>query len=632
MFLLGVAMSALVSLWIHRAELVLGERGHTALANTSIPVGAFSALIALLLVNGLLRRVRPRWAFAPAEMLLLYVMMTTSTVLSSSGALHFVIPATVAPFHYATPSNRWAELFHAYLPRFLVQSDPQAIDGFYYGNAALPLRKWLPAIGSWSLFFTLLALTTISLTLLLYRQWAYHERLPFPTVQVPLMVLQQPDRLVQNRLFWAGFALPFSVALLNTLHLNLPFVPELRLRQAIPNVQELFPNPPWNAIGWTPMSFYPFVIGIGYLLPVDVLFSAWFFFVLDRLSLVLAAARGVQQQTGVGLSTFPYSAQQGAGAFLAVAAITLWLARRHLKESWQVAFRRQASDAEAGAMRWAWIGLMGGFAGLLGFMMLAGMSFGMAVALLTLSLAYMLAATRIRAETGNAWLFGPDADPYRLITTSFGSQAIGARDLSVLAVFRPVLGNFDLRCISMPHQMDAYRLADAFSLSKRALTVLMLGAILVGVAVSFTIALSVWFQFGAEAKADQWRTMMGRMPYEELTSLLNTPLKADVPGVLAVIVSFIGTLALAWLRTTFTWFPFHPVGYAVAHTTTLNLTWASLLVAWLLKWLILHYGGMRVYRTGLPFFLGLIVGDLLGGGFTTLIGCLFNLSAYPINW
>src|SRR5712692_6742456 len=60
-YLIGLGGTVLVDLWIHYAELVLGgARGHSALANTSIPLGAFCALFAVVLLNQGLRRSAPR--------------------------------------------------------------------------------------------------------------------------------------------------------------------------------------------------------------------------------------------------------------------------------------------------------------------------------------------------------------------------------------------------------------------------------------------------------------------------------------------------------------------------------------------------------------------------------------------
>jgi hypothetical protein len=630
-FLIGLLLCALVDWLIHWAELVLGQRGHTAMANTSIPVGAFCALFALTLINLLLKRLKTQWALHPPEMLIIYIMLTTSTVISSSGALHFVIPSIVAPHHYATPENQWGELFLPFLPSFLIQSDPGTLHGFYYGNSTPNWSHWLPLIASWALFFGLLALTTISLMWLFHHQWSRRERLNFPTVQVPLALIQHPESLFRNRVFWGGFVIPLLVTIINTIHLNAPSVPEVRLRETIPNIQNFFPSPPWNAIGWMPMSFYPFAIGIGFLLSTEVTFSAWFFYLINRLELVYGSASGISEGGLSGQSVFPYLAHQGAGAFVALALLSIWLARNYLREVWRGAFHR-SGDHELRSMRYAWLGFVLGFVGLTLFLAVSGMNILLALALLMLALLYLLAATRIRAETGNAWLWGPDVDPYRLITTSFGSQPINPQDLTALAVFRSSIGNNDLRCSSMPHQIDAFKMSEGMSLSRSLLAGLMMLAVLLGVVISFCMALWIWHHFGAEAKTEPWRTSMGRQPYDQLADVLKTPLKADLPGSIGTGLGFSFTLLLGWLRTRLNWFPFHPVGYAIAHTNTLAQTWAPFFVAWLAKTVILRYGGMALYRAALPFFLGLIAGDLIGGGLTTLTGCLFNLSAYPINW
>src|SRR5581483_4848014 len=93
---------------------------------------------------------------------------------------------------------------------------------------------------------------------------------------------------------------------------------------------------------------------------------------------------------------------------------------------------------------------------LVAWCMAAGMRGGVALALIVLALLYMIAAARIRAETGNAWLFGPDVDAYRLMTTTFGTAGYRPVDLTILAYVRNAIANFDLRCISMPNQFDAF--------------------------------------------------------------------------------------------------------------------------------------------------------------------------------
>ena len=59
---LGLVSIVAVILLIHWAELILGSsRGHSAMANTSIPLGAFASLMLLVSLNSLVGRCRRRW-------------------------------------------------------------------------------------------------------------------------------------------------------------------------------------------------------------------------------------------------------------------------------------------------------------------------------------------------------------------------------------------------------------------------------------------------------------------------------------------------------------------------------------------------------------------------------------------
>jgi hypothetical protein len=74
--------------------------------------------------------------------------------------------------------------------------------------------------------------------------------------------------------------------------------------------------------------------------------------------------------------------------------------------------------------------------------------------------------------------------------------------------------------------------------------------------------------------------------------------------------------------------PFHPIGYAISGSWSMNLVWLPLLIAWLAKLTVLRYGGLRLYRIALPFFLGLILGDCTMGTLWSLIGLLLGTPTY----
>jgi len=260
------------------------------------------------------------------------------------------------------------------------------------------------------------------------------------------------------------------------------------------------------------------------------------------------------------------------------------------------------------------------------------MSLGTPIALLALSLTYLVAATRIRAETGNAWLFGPDIDPQRLMLTAVGARHILPRDLTIMAYLNAI-SSFDLRCVSMPHQLDAYKLGEARRLERGRLTGALLLGLAVGIPVAFWLGLIVWHNIGALAQGESWRTMMGKQPFDRLQGYLRNPQPANPIELAFVAAGLLGTGFLFTMRTRLLVWPFHPVGYAMANTNSMGSQWFPFLLAWAAKSLILRYGGAKLYRAAQPFFLGLVVGDFLNGALYTILACFVSsMKVYPINW
>lgn len=73
-------------------------------------------------------------------------------------------------------------------------------------------------------------------------------------------------------------------------------------------------------------------------------------------------------------------------------------------------------------------------------------------------------------------------------------------------------------------------------------------------------------------------------------------------------------------RQHFVWWPFHPIGFPVS--VAMHKMFVSVLVAWILKTLILKYGGPRMFIKLRPFFLGLVLGEFFPVGFLILLDAL----------
>jgi hypothetical protein len=70
-------------------------------------------------------------------------------------------------------------------------------------------------------------------------------------------------------------------------------------------------------------------------------------------------------------------------------------------------------------------------------------------------------------------------------------------------------------------------------------------------------------------------------------------------------------------------FPLSPVGFAVGPVGPVRLVVLPLFIAWFLKTVILKFGGVGAFRSGRPFFIGLILGHFMGAGLSFVIDMIW---------
>jgi hypothetical protein len=59
-------------------------------------------------------------------------------------------------------------------------------------------------------------------------------------------------------------------------------------------------------------------------------------------------------------------------------------------------------------------------------------------------------------------------------------------------------------------------------------------------------------------------------------------------------------------------------------------TWNYSFISWLVKLIILRYGGIKSHRRAIPIFLGLILGDYTVGAIWSIIGAITGIPTYKI--
>ncbi len=607
--------------------------GVTEITSTSLLIGAVFILFLLVLINVLLEKTLPHSALSGAEMLTIFVMLNIGMSINGIGMFGFLITALCNPFWYATPENSWRDFFPA-IPNWFVPQSKDAIQHLYLGESTLyranHLKVWLTPILTWSGFTFALLWVMLCINVLLRKRWLEQEQLSFPITTLPVeLSLREKSfsHYLKNYYLWIGLLIATLIQTNNSLQYYYPQLPYIKVKPF--DIGHLFSQKPWNAVGGFPLAFHPCVIGLTYFIPLDISFSCWFFFLFRKGQQVLAATLSSGGGSVWGpTGRYPAIAEQGVGAWLGLALLALWISRNYLLQTLNVAWSGQPSD-EPIHERYTWLGLLLGILVLITFCCLAGLHVILAIVFILLFFLYMIGLTRIRSEGGVIWNFGPYINPQQLIVHLAGSRLLNPRDLTLLAYFQWF--NLDYRCAVMPHQLEGIRIAKTSGIQTRSMLGLIILSMIVGIVAAYWNILSMYYIKGAGTPyVNLWRTNMGLIPYRQLRTWLDFPNNANFASLPFIGGGMVATFLLMFLRTHFLWWPIHPIGYAVGHSFIIDLIWTPMCVSWCLKKLILQYGGIRLYRQAMPFFIGLLLGDYLSGSTFSLMGVLLDIPMYRV--
>jgi hypothetical protein len=180
----------------------------------------------------------------------------------------------------------------------------------------------------------------------------------------------------------------------------------------------------------------------------------------------------------------------------------------------------------------------------------------------------------------------------------------------------------------MPHGLEGFRIAERLKMDYFRYFIAMALSIVLGTICSFWAMLWVFNKYGAAAQVMGPGEWFGREAWEEVNTWITLPQLHQYQPTYAILVGLFFSLGLAAMRMNLSWWPFHPVGYAVSGSWSMDQLWTCVLVAWIIKVLLLKYGGARAYRPAVPFFLGLIMGDFVVGSFWNLYGIINEVQVY----
>ena len=625
--LLGVLLIPVNVYWVVVVEVRWYTLDGSCLPLFVTPVFMLAVVVACNIVVG---KLAPGRALTRGELLTIYIMVVMSETMAGHDTLQNMFGSIThyAWYTYQHPDLQWPQTFGALLPRHLQVLDLGALEGFYEGHSTIyrwsTLRPWLAPLAWWSAFVLVLVMMMLSLNVIFRRAWTEQEKLSFPIIQLPLAMTEggASTRFFASRLMWMGFAVAAGIDILNGLHLFYPTLPFLKMR--IGEVTLDFRTWPWNAMNGLPLSFYPFAIGLAYFLPLDLSFSAWFFYVFRKLENVGGALVGFDRY-----QDFPYINAQASGAWLGLAVFALWAGRHWLRQVFSTALGRGPLDDSREPMRYrtALLVLAAGFIFLLAFWSYAGMSLYVIVLFFGLFFLLAIAITRVRAELG-----APHeiyyVNPTQIMVDALGTSALGPRNLTAMAQTHWL--NRCYRNHPMPNQLEGFKMGEVAAIDGRRLLWVMFGATVLAMAATYWAHLHESYRSGALAKDLGFKWWAGGEAFGRLQRYIEFGEPAQAANRVATAAGFLFVGALGFMRSRYVWWPFHPAGYALGVSFAMDYFWFAFFIAWFLKLLLIRYGGMRTHRAAIPFFLGLILGDYIVGSIWAIIGPAAGVETYQI--
>ena len=598
-----------------------------------MPVSALIPFVAWVGINAILKLVAPKRALSRTEMLTIFFMVWLVGNLPTTGWAGYLLGNISAPVHLASPENRVGDVIAPLLPDWLfMQKSPVVIGQLYGGlepNTSIPWQPWIRPLFWWTAACLSVVMAGFFCSVLFFKQWHEKERLTFPMAIFPTEMLREEPGyrlpvVFHAPLFWVGFGISAFVICWNIagyfVH-TLPHIPiyDLAGQMAI-NIGYHYPR--------YFLRMQPLIMGLAYLCPLDLLFSFWFYNVLNIIKEGLMNQTGItvglqgQQATPAEILSF-----ESHGALVFLVAWSLWVSRKHLKNTLECALmsNRAADDGTPVTYRTAWLGLAASVTFLAGWCLAAGMELWATIVQLILMFIALFGVAKYAAATGFTFLSpgstgGLGADKGGNVWMQMGGTAnMSPGTLTTIwMINRNGFAGMPIRLtatMSVPHY---FRMLGNHLKRHPMVWAIIPIAYIAGCITTATDSLYRSYMDGGmngPLYLGDWRRLEQLVPYVEGSTILYFDI--EKLGVWLWGFAIAGTLT--YIRTRFSWWPFNPV--AIAFPT--RRYGFSLLVVWATKALIMRFGGVALYRKSLPFWYGLMVGYLLGVGISTGVDAIW---------
>ncbi|MEM2905695.1 MAG: DUF6785 family protein [Candidatus Bathyarchaeia archaeon] len=621
--------------------------------------------------------IQGRLKIDPKKFTVLYAMVMTACAYVSSYGYPFQPVLMLAQFRMMPATiNNWGRVYPSWFP------SEAAAKAIVPGGISVPWADWMPGYMvflAWVLIdFTMLA----SLNLIFRRQWIDVERMEFPHAVIGAMAVNITSDIKGNSVkfkrmligfipififtsqFWLGIWYPWFPSLASTM-LKAPWI------GWHPGVFDIFWAAPalWDVLPGAAglLNAWPWFWAISFLLPLNMLLSAFVFGILGQIVFPVALiysgvwtprpvvtagwsshSSWVTEMSVTQMPAFEY------GMWIALSLFPLLLRGnwRYIRDTLRGTLSKAETASGGISYRVAWGLFIISFVLFLGFMMVAlQVDFNAALLTLTVWTVIAIGIVRVRGMSGvNVTTVGESYGGLARIVFVNTPQFANIQYSKLPTDATPSLfgtlyyttnsANDNQQCSFWSVgalNMEAYKLGALNRVRPKDITVATFLAAIVAAIVAFPLLLQLTYARGVKPEGIvALFGMAGAFTNVGTSNVGDAWTKNTTPEATALyyqtwatyfVVGIVFMAAVVWAFMTFPWFSLHPVGVMVGMGNFLlyGLPF-TMAIVYVFKWLILKYGGIKTYEDWVvPIMLGVVLGNA--------VGCfIWGIAGIAVGW
>jgi len=474
---------------------------------------------------------------------------------------------------------------------------------------------WVKPVASWMLVFIVLYVALMTMNALVYRQWAYGEKLIYPLAQLPETIAETGDdpkqwvpTICKSGLFWVGVSIAFGILTWNHLARTHVISGINPIKLTIP-MAPYFDRSIFNGIKRIRFIIIFAVIGVSFLLPARITFSMWAFYVFFLIEGLILVWGGYQGYVVMQVKSINFHQAQGAGGVLVFAAFSFYASRDYFLAIFRKNSLPSLDPEERRSVRVNSAMFLGSAVALI---LLCVVLFGANLFYSALFTFVWLAIAMVYSRTiaeGGILSTNCTFTPYSLVQHTVGMK----HSWSLPPLLAPLwyLNALTFPAVA-PMMANALRLRDRIKLERRWFHVGVFSALVISLVVG--VATRVIMVYNNSLGHPLSRGVKWNSLYVPRLMVQGSMAADNADGFWWLLSGMAIMAFILVMRKRWPWLV-HPIGLLMLSSSVILGYWGSLMIGWSCKVLVSKYGSRHTYERLRYLFIGLIVGELLSAFF-----------------